>query len=170
MLWQGLSNDLSDVGMNDAEYNGAQPTNPVVDVPKPTKVTYLDFDNPFSLIDQASGAPHVSRLSSYAWVGCGKDTYVLDCLTEGFIRIDSKMSSNGAIFCVRDFSFVTLHTVAYEAHFTPLLRAGDSRTVFTRKCKILTADTLGAAIRGCDTYAQKIVLPDNRALQYVKVA
>jgi ATP-dependent helicase IRC3 len=95
--WIGLSDYSIEAGVNNSEYNDAQPVNLPLDIPKPTNVTYLDFDDPFSLIDQASGAPHVSRLSSLAWVGCGKYVYVLECLSEGFIRIDAlEESSSGA--------------------------------------------------------------------------
>lgn len=57
-------------------------------VPEPKSVTYIDYDNPFALVHQASGAPHILRLSQNAWVGCGGDVYVLDCLGYGFIRIE----------------------------------------------------------------------------------
>jgi ATP-dependent helicase IRC3 len=48
-------------------------------VPDPKSVTYTDYENPFSLVDQSSGAPHIAKLSSNAWVGCGNDIYVLEC-------------------------------------------------------------------------------------------
>jgi ATP-dependent helicase IRC3 len=57
-------------------------------VPNPKSVTYTDYENPFSLVDQSSGAPHIARLSSNAWVGCGNDIYVLECLGKGYIRIE----------------------------------------------------------------------------------
>jgi hypothetical protein len=77
-----------------------------LNVPKPTKITYLDFNDPFSLVDHASGAPHVSRFSSLAWVGCGGDVYVLDCLTEGFIRIEPEVDNpNGTWLELDTFRF-----------------------------------------------------------------
>jgi hypothetical protein len=55
----------------------------------------------------------------------------------------------------------------YEAHYTPLIKPKeDEYLVFTRKRKILTADSLSAAIRGCDTFVKNTVLPDKRILQY----
>ena len=57
-------------------------------VPEPTSVTYTDYDDPFSFVDQSSGAPQIRKMSNYAWVGCGGDIYVLDCLGKGYIRIE----------------------------------------------------------------------------------
>lgn len=74
------------------------------DVPEPTSVTYVDYDNPFvsliltgfvnylvgffqSLVHEASGSPHVAALSSLAWVACGGDVYILECLKRGYVRI-----------------------------------------------------------------------------------
>ena len=57
-------------------------------IPAPKSVTYIDHDNPFSLVDQSSGAPHIRAISPNAWVGCGGDIYVLECMGKGFIRIE----------------------------------------------------------------------------------
>ena len=57
-------------------------------VPEPKSVTYIDYDDPFSLAHSSSGAPHVLTMSPYAWVGCGGDVYILDCLGKGWIRIE----------------------------------------------------------------------------------
>ena len=62
------------------------------DVPDPKSVTYDDHDDPFSLVDQSSGAPHIRTLSRHAWVGCGADIYVLECMGKGFIRIEPATS------------------------------------------------------------------------------
>ena len=61
---------------------------PVESIPEPTSVTYFDYDDPFAMVDSFSGVPHISRLSSNAWVRCGSDTYVLECLGRGYIRIE----------------------------------------------------------------------------------
>ncbi|KAF5384896.1 hypothetical protein D9615_001480 [Tricholomella constricta] len=111
-------------------------------VPEPTSVTYIDYEDPFSLVNQASGAPHVSSLSNYAWVGCGGDVYVLECLGKGYIRIEPLESLDGNFF---------------EAHFTPAMldkhtAASLSLSPFMRSRRILSAETLSDAIRGCDTY------------------
>lgn len=59
-----------------------------IQIPRPTKVVYLDDEGPFIATDAISGAPYVLRLSPLAWVGCGEDIFVLGCLTKGFIRIE----------------------------------------------------------------------------------
>lgn len=64
-------------------------------VPDPTSVTYIDYDDPFSLVEQSHGAPHVIKLSPNAWVGCGGDIYVLECLGKGYIRIEPAEAEEG---------------------------------------------------------------------------
>jgi ATP-dependent helicase IRC3 len=58
-------------------------------VPDPKSITYIDYEHPFSLIHESSGAPHIAKMSSNAWVGCGGDVYILECLGKGHIRIES---------------------------------------------------------------------------------
>jgi hypothetical protein len=58
------------------------------EIPEPRSVTYKDYENPFSLVSQGSGAPQIAKLSPYAWVGCGEDIYVLECLGKGHVRIE----------------------------------------------------------------------------------
>jgi len=58
-------------------------------IPDPRSVTYIDYDNPFSLVNQSLGtSPHIAKLSWNSWVGCGDDIYVLECLGKGHIRIE----------------------------------------------------------------------------------
>jgi ATP-dependent helicase IRC3 len=64
-------------------------------IPNPKSVTYTDYENPFSLVDQSSGAPHIAKLSSNAWVGCGGEIYVLECLGKGHIRIEPVEADEG---------------------------------------------------------------------------
>jgi ATP-dependent helicase IRC3 len=64
-------------------------------VPNPKSISYIDYENPFSLVDQSSGAPHIAKLSSNAWVGCGGDIYVLECLGKGHIRIEPLEADEG---------------------------------------------------------------------------
>lgn len=58
-------------------------------VPDPKSVTYVDYDSPFALVNQKVGtSPHIVQLSRNAWVDCGEDIYVLECLGKGHIRIE----------------------------------------------------------------------------------
>lgn len=59
-------------------------------VPHPKSVTYIDYDNPFVLVNQNTGtsSPHIMRLSRNAWVDCGEGIHVLECLGKGHIRIE----------------------------------------------------------------------------------
>lgn len=65
-------------------------------VPDPESVTYTDYEDPFAFVSEFSGlSPHINQLSSYAWVGCGNDIYVLECLGKGFIRIEKVEATDG---------------------------------------------------------------------------
>lgn len=81
--------DLDDVATEPDTYD---------EVPEPKSVTFIDYNDPFSFVEQSYGAPHVQKLSSYAWVGCGGDVYVLECLGKGFIRVEPVQDKNGG-FC-----------------------------------------------------------------------
>lgn len=57
-------------------------------VPAPKSMTYIDYDDPFALVHSSSGAPQIHKMSPHAWVGCGEDVYVLECLGKGWIRVE----------------------------------------------------------------------------------
>jgi len=105
------------------------------------------------MVDSFSGAPHVTRLSPNAWVGCGSDIYVLECLGKGYIRIEP--NSEG------DAHFSATYTEA-TMHFASAKRLNISP--FMRKRLISTAGTLSDALRSCDTYAVQKVLRGSLAL------
>ena len=42
-------------------------------VPQPKSVTYIDHDDPFVLVDQASGDPNLRSMTRNGWVCCGDD-------------------------------------------------------------------------------------------------
>lgn len=67
----------------------------VDNVPDPTSVTYIDYDNPFELVKDTSGASHISRISRFSWVGCGNGIYVLECMGKGTVRIKPEVDNNG---------------------------------------------------------------------------
>ncbi|KAF9453867.1 P-loop containing nucleoside triphosphate hydrolase protein [Macrolepiota fuliginosa MF-IS2] len=111
-------------------------------------ITYIDHDNPFSLMDNGSGAPNLFRLSQNAWVGCGNDIYVLACLQHGDVRIQSKKDDEGE--------------EAFTAYFIPQLNERTARQAklptYMRRRHILDSATLTEAVKGCDTYVAKKVL------------
>ena len=69
-------------------------------VPEPKSVTYTDYENPFDLVDQAAGAPNINTLSTFAWVGCGADTYILECLGKGYIRVEFMQATESKSVCL----------------------------------------------------------------------
>ncbi|KAG8866254.1 hypothetical protein FRB98_004982, partial [Tulasnella sp. 332] len=102
---------------------GGRPLKEKASVSPPKSMTYFDYDNPFSLATGASGSPLLSRMSPFAWGG---------------VMIDPEKVRFIATF---------IATVDRDQRVM-----GVSRSLFVRKQNILTADTLDAAIRGCDTY------------------
>ena len=69
-----------------------------LEIKDPKEVTFIDYDNPFELAEDASGIPHINELSRHAWVSCGADIYVLECMGKGYIRIEkTKSESNGQL-------------------------------------------------------------------------
>ncbi|EPQ60619.1 P-loop containing nucleoside triphosphate hydrolase protein [Gloeophyllum trabeum ATCC 11539] len=132
------------------------------DIPDPTSVTYIDYEDPFELADQASGAPHIAALSPLSWVGCGDDIYVLECLGRGQIRLEKVKGAEG-------------EEEYWKAHYNSILL--DRQTAasmrlppYARSREILKAHTLEEAVRGCDTYAQKKVLRGPQAVGLLRSA
>lgn len=56
---------------------------PVPDIPKPKHVSYTDYDDPLSITPNS----HIARMSANAWVACGGDIYVLECLGKGYLKV-----------------------------------------------------------------------------------
>lgn len=87
---------IADLRARAGSVSSCNPDNiPVKSIPEPCSVTYLDYDDPFAMVDSFSGAPHIPRLSPNAWVGCGSDIYVLECLGKGYIRIEPDTEGEG---------------------------------------------------------------------------
>lgn len=132
------------------------------DIPDPKYITYVDYQNPFALVNGCSGAPHVTKLSTNAWVGCGEDIYILECLGKGYIRIERVAADEENPTHYRaTFTEATMHMPSAKAFKV---------SPFMRKRLIMTAETLGDAIRGCDTYAAQKVLRGSLALGLLRTA
>ncbi|XP_006454300.1 hypothetical protein AGABI2DRAFT_114052 [Agaricus bisporus var. bisporus H97] len=114
-------------------------------------ITYIDYEDPFSLMKDSSNAPNMFRLSRNAWVGCGDNIYVLPCLQFGDVRIQPVQSEEGEDL--------------FEAYFLPQLDEKKAKAaklpMFMRRRNILKASTLAEAVKGCDTYVHKKVLKGN---------
>ncbi|KAK7059006.1 putative ATP-dependent helicase IRC3 [Paramarasmius palmivorus] len=131
------------------------------DVPTPTSVTYTDYEDPFSFVEDSSGAPHIAKISPHAWVGCGDDVYILECLGKGYIRVEPVIDNEEGDH--------------YKATFTPA--ALDKATAiglkvspFLRNRHVLKAHTLTEAIKGCDTYAKLKVVRGPMSLGLLRTA
>ncbi|KIJ38480.1 hypothetical protein M422DRAFT_33262 [Sphaerobolus stellatus SS14] len=137
-------------------------------MPEPESVTYVDYENPFALVHEASGSPHIRKLSSNAWVACGGEVYVLECLRKGHIRIEHLPDNDPS-----------KGQPTFQAHFTatifPEMASGPAAkapkpALFRRSRKILTASSLADAVRGCDTYAKEQVMYGTLALSMLRSA
>ncbi|KAI0348569.1 P-loop containing nucleoside triphosphate hydrolase protein [Trametopsis cervina] len=132
-------------------------TTVVGDVPAAKSITYIDYDDPFSLVHGASGAPHIAKLSRNAWVGCGGNIYVLECLTQGYIRVEPIDDSEEPQARFRATFVPTLNLprqVARQLKLSP----------FQRSKKVLDATNLEDAIKGSDIYASTQVLVGHAAM------
>jgi ATP-dependent helicase IRC3 len=129
-------------------------------------VTYIDHEDPFSLVGESSGAPHIATLSQHAWVGCGGDVYVLECLGKGHMRIEPAKEQDGmSIPSGRIFLLIMIlgDNPYFEGRFVPAMldkitASSLHLSPFMRSRKVLTADNLSDAVRGCDTYVTSKVV------------
>ncbi|KAJ7932447.1 P-loop containing nucleoside triphosphate hydrolase protein [Mycena leptocephala] len=107
-----------------------------------------------------SGAPQIAKMSRHAWVGCGGDIYVLECLGKGYIRIERVEDDEGGSH--------------FQAHYTPAMDGATAAALkigpFLRKRQILTATDLSDAVRGCDTYVKAKVVFGQMALGLLRSA
>lgn len=123
-------------------------------------MTYIDHEDPFSLVGESEGAPHIATLSQNAWVGCGGDVYVLECLGKGYMRIEpAKVQEGMSIFSGFILSLIVNEgeKTHFEGRFVPamldkLTASSFHLSPFMRSRKVLTAENLSDAVRGCDTY------------------
>jgi ATP-dependent helicase IRC3 len=134
-------------------------------IPDPRSVTYIDYDDPFSLVNQSLGtSPHITQLSRNAWVGCGDDIYVLECLGKGHIRIEPVPDGERDLRKESPFifSFPPDKEKHFHAHYTSTIHPETATALnisrFRTNRKILDASCLADAVRGCDTYATEKIL------------
>lgn len=143
-------------GETDVTHTGdSRSQSPAYNVPLPLSVTYDDYENPWSLSSDASGSPHLRTMSPYSWVACG-DVYVLECLRVGYIKIEPMVSK-----AIGDPLYIAHHFPTSNS--IPTADKGKSRA-YLQKRKVLTADSVQAAIKGCDTYVAKKVMHGNAIL------
>lgn len=131
------------------------------ELPDPKSVTYFDYEDPFAFVDDSSGAPHILKLTSNAWVGCGNDVYVLECLGRGYVRIEPFVAEGDP--------------ARYQATFTEATMDGSSARAmklspYMRKRVIMTSDSLINIFKGCDTYVTRKVLPGSQSISLLRTA
>ncbi|KAJ7071080.1 P-loop containing nucleoside triphosphate hydrolase protein [Mycena amicta] len=128
-------------------------------IPEPKTVTYKDYDDPSSFFEQGSGTAHISKLSRNAWVSCGGDVYVLECLGKGSVRVEPVDDEDGRHF---------------KGHYNPEVDSTTAAALkigrFLRSRSILSAASLPDAIHGCDTYVKEKVVFGQMALGLLRTA
>ncbi|KAF7310867.1 DEAD-box family helicase [Mycena chlorophos] len=142
-----------------AEADALDGVDTVSSIEDPKSVTYKDYEDPFSFFEEASAPSHITKLSRNAWVNCGGDLYILECLGKGSVRVEPLESDEGRFFV---------------AHFNPEIDSGTAASLkigrFLRVRRILTAETLQDAIHGCDSYVENKVLYGQMALGILRTA
>jgi ATP-dependent helicase IRC3 len=129
------------------------------DIPQPTSVTFIDYDDPFSLFQEDSDSPHIPTISPNAWVRCGDNIYVLECLGKGHLRVEpvegTECGSRSLLRATIGLP-VTDPKPHYGGYFTPAMSDQTTPTAspYMRRRAILRAENLRNALRGCDTFAK----------------
>ncbi|KZV93999.1 P-loop containing nucleoside triphosphate hydrolase protein [Exidia glandulosa HHB12029] len=148
--------DVEDVSLEELEKRAEKILTPRessssdVDIAGQKSITYQDYESPFALAADSSGAPHISELSSHAWCGVSDDIYVLQCLAKGFIRIQPIV---GGDLLYGKPSYVAVYIATNTSSNAPHIKAH----------RILTAANLADAVRGADQYAKNRVCPGRMA-------
>ncbi|KAI0094834.1 P-loop containing nucleoside triphosphate hydrolase protein [Irpex rosettiformis] len=125
--------------------------NDTVLVPAPKSVTYIDYEDPFAFVHGYSGAPNAFTVSPYAWVGCGGDTYILDCLGKGWIKVEPFHDLKHP-----ELNYRVTYTPAMPLplHVTRSLKISP----YQRSRHVLDATNLNEAFKGSDTYVKSKIL------------
>lgn len=126
-----------------AEDGGLTGSDSQDDVPEPSSVTYIDYEDPFAFTGDNTGAPHVRKLSPNAWVGCGGEVYLLECMGKGYIRIEFMEDPEDGSCAARLFTLIRA--------LTPLYRRGEPLRSVVYSCN--------AARRNC-LHARHIPVPE----------
>ena len=58
----------------------------------------MDYDNPYDLVEEATGSPHIAALSRFGWVSCGGNVYVLECMGKGYMKIEPTILEGKHVF------------------------------------------------------------------------
>lgn len=116
--------DVEDVTLEEMEGRAKaaaiRSRSPDVNMPDPQSVSYKDYDNSFALFNDTSGCLRIQQMSSFAWVDVGGDTYVLECLGRGFIKImpmakaSSVQNFKNGIYPLCSLHLVVVLTLAYR--------------------------------------------------------
>ncbi|CDW97627.1 hypothetical protein [Sporisorium scitamineum] len=148
----------------------------------PTKITYIDYDDPYQL-QQAmlSRSTVVETMSPNAWVDCGGQTYILDVPRYGFISVERNSDPTPTDEAQDRADWTSWFTpsnadadeaAAASGRSSPTTSSipGHNRrwagggSPYRRPRHVLYSPSLEQAIRGSDLYIQKSVLRNSPQL------
>uniref|UniRef100_V5GI88 P-loop containing nucleoside triphosphate hydrolase protein n=2 Tax=Kalmanozyma brasiliensis (strain GHG001) TaxID=1365824 RepID=V5GI88_KALBG len=141
---------------------------PFATLTDPTKLTYIDYDDPYQLQSaMLSRSTVVETLSRNAWVDCGGSTYILDVPRYGFVTVERHTDpTEGAEWTAWFTPSNADADKAAAASFPGGVRRGRfaGGSPYRRPRHVLFAPTLEQAVRGSDVYVQKTVLRNSPQL------
>lgn len=108
-------------------------------------LTFTHYDSVWDLISDTSGERHIRGMSPLAWVQVDRNRYILSSNDGHYLTIESTQDSE------------TLYKVFHIRRLPPRANNGKraSQSPYARPHQIATADTLSAAARAADTFAQE---------------
>ncbi|PPQ82057.1 hypothetical protein CVT25_014598 [Psilocybe cyanescens] len=118
-----------------------------IDIPDPSTVTYTDYGDIFlKKLLPGSQPSRIHSMSGLAWVDCGKGLFVLEVLKRGQIRIKKEEGH-------------------YVSNFNPTIIYGAER-VFARPRHITKTEDLNSAVKGTETFLDRVLLKDSGGREF----
>lgn len=127
------------------------------------RIRVLEYDNPYQLIDDASGVPRrIWEMSPNAWVYVGDHAYVLSCKDDTF-KIEKSLE-DGLYFCTKRTKISTEEQEEQVYQNSGKTGGGASRWSRTKKGSLIMSkgkelpirsDTLEDCVHGVDTWISK---------------
>jgi len=127
------------------------------------RIRILEYDNPYQLIDDASGIPRrIWEMSANAWVYVGDNSYVLSCKEDTF-RIEKSLE-DGLYFCTKRTKISTEDREEDVHQNSGKSGGGANRWSRTKKGSLILtkgselpirSDTLEDCVHGVDTWISK---------------
>ncbi|RIA90217.1 P-loop containing nucleoside triphosphate hydrolase protein [Glomus cerebriforme] len=115
---------------------------PKITIDAPTKIHITEYNDPFEIIDDCSGAKYIEDISDNVWLRVGEDSYVISLQYHGTIKVEKENGTNGIYHAIKRkrISRMVNGIMKYYYEFENLP---------------ITSDSLGFTIRACDKWIKK---------------